>query len=472
MKTLFRRLRRHQTALSVALLRTLTYGGLMALFFWLMSINNWYLLNPSRTLAITLVTYIAASAAMVSIYGGYAVGRRKSKPLICSLTLAALIVDAITYLQLQIMNTNPDNNAHLMLFGRDFGWLLLCMLLQTLYIIAMVYLGNAVYFRQTPPQRCLFVMGDPEQVQPLARKVGRYALQWRVTDVAMWSAPDLQERILQCDVVFLDSSIPYEPRQKLLHTCYALHRNVMCKAQLQDILIGCARQVVVDDAPFLEMDYHKMTLEQRIVKRLMDIVISATALLVLSPLLGVIAWAIHHEDGGPVLFLQQRMTIAGRTFTIFKFRTMQACAQAESATVDDQRITRVGRVLRRLRLDELPQLWNILRGDMTLVGPRPEMLENIARYKQQIPDFSYREKMKAGLTGYAQIEGRYNTTPEDKLMLDMMYIENFSLWEDVKLIFRTLTVFFKGDSTAGFVPGASAPSKRERHHDEQQDKSA
>lgn len=468
MKTLFQRIRRHRTALSIALLRTLTYGGLMLLFFWLMSINNWYLLNPSRTLAITLVTYIAAAAAMVSIYGGYAVGKRKSKPIICAMTLGQLIVDAITYLQLQIMNTNPDNNAYLMLFGRDFCWLLLCMLLQTLFIIAMVYLGNAVYFRQTPPQRCLLVMGDPEHLEALARKVGRYALQWQITDVAMWSALDIRERILKAEVVFLDSSIPDEARQSLLRICFELHRDVMCRSQLPDIMVSCARQVIVDDAAFLEMEYHKMNLEQRIIKRLMDVTLSAAALLVLSPLLGLIALAIHREDGGPVLFRQQRMTLGGRIFTICKFRTMKVSAEAEeSAHVDDQRITRVGRFLRRLRLDELPQLWNILRGDMTLVGPRPEMLENVQRYKLELPAFVYREKMKAGLTGYAQIEGRYNTTPEDKLMLDLMYIEHFSLWEDVKLLFRTLTVFFKSDSTAGFasIPPVRKRARRSSHRD-------
>ena len=156
-----------------------------------------------------------------------------------------------------------------------------------------------------------------------------------------------------------------------------------------------------------------------------------------------------------MIFRQKRMTVGGRVFTISKFRTMQPSAAKEEHPVpvgeSDERITRVGRVLRRFRLDELPQFWNILRGDMTLVGPRPEMLENIERYKRELPAFAYREKMKAGLTGYAQIEGRYNTTPEDKLMLDLMYIENFSMWEDVKLIFRTLTVFFKPDSTKGFA---------------------
>ena len=211
----------------------------------------------------------------------------------------------------------------------------------------------------------------------------------------------------------------------------------------------------MDDAPFLAMEYRKMTILQRLIKRVMDILVSALVLLLFSPLLGLIALCIHLEDGGKVIFRQKRMTVNGRIFNICKFRTMSEAASAKthqvSATTDDARITRVGRVLRRTRLDELPQMWNIFRGDMTLVGPRPEMLENVEKYKRELPAFAYREKMKAGLTGYAQIEGRYNTTAEDKLMMDLMYIESFSIWLDIKLLFRTFTVFFKSDSTEGFA---------------------
>ena len=148
------------------------------------------------------------------------------------------------------------------------------------------------------------------------------------------------------------------------------------------------------------------------------------------------------------------MTIRGRIFTICKFRTMKRDASLHdtqvSSEVNDPRITRTGRVLRRFRLDEIPQFINVLRGEMSLVGPRPEMLANVERYKIEFPAFAYREKMKAGITGYAQIEGRYNTTAEDKLMLDLMYIEEYSFWLDIKLLFQTFMVLFKKDSTEGF----------------------
>lgn len=465
MNRLLRSMKRHQTEITISVCRLLLYVGLMVLFFGLMAIRNIGLRQPSRTMATTLLTYWAMTFAMATIYGGYDVGRRKSKPIISGLSLAAIITDAVTYLQLQIMNVNENNNEHIVLFGPDFWLLLLCILLQVLFIVYMAYRGNGAYFKLNPPQECLLVLGHKARRKDLKRKIGRYKLQWKVVDVAMWNTPDLRQRIDAVQVVFLDSEIPGEAKHDLLKVCYDLRKDALCKAQLQDIMLSSARQLVVDDAPFLEMAYSKITLGQRMAKRLMDIGFSALVLLLFSPVMGIIALCIRMEDGLPVIFRQERMTVAGKTFVIYKFRTMKVDAVHDnpevSVTRDDPRITKVGRVLRRWRLDELPQFWNILKGDMTLVGPRPEMLENVERYKLELPAFVYREKMKAGLTGYAQIEGRYNTTPEDKLMLDLMYIESFSLWEDIKLLFRTFTVFFKADSTQGFS-GSAVPKDKGR----------
>ena len=192
----------------------------------------------------------------------------------------------------------------------------------------------------------------------------------------------------------------------------------------------------------------------------------------MSPFFAVISILIKAEDHGPVIFSQPRVTADGRTFIIRKFRTMiPQSSQTDiqvSVAVDDPRITRIGSFLRRYRLDELPQFFNILIGDMSLVGPRPEMMANVARYKTKLPAFVYREKMKAGLTGYAQIEGRYNTSAEDKLMLDMMYIESFSVWLDIKLLLRTFTVLLKKESTQGFTqaPDMNILQKEEIMKDE------
>ena len=241
----------------------------------------------------------------------------------------------------------------------------------------------------------------------------------------------------------------------------------MCKAELQETIISNSRPAIVDDAPFLEIEYYKMSFFQRVAKRGADILVSLFCLVLLSPLMAVIALAILLEDGRPVIFTQERMTIRGRIFTICKFRTMKRDASLHdtqvSSEVNDPRITRTGRVLRRFRLDEIPQFINVLRGEMSLVGPRPEMLANVERYKIEFPAFAYREKMKAGITGYAQIEGRYNTTAEDKLMLDLMYIESFSIWLDVKLLLRTVTVLFRPDSTQGFTQAPAEIYSKYQH---------
>ena len=187
-------------------------------------------------------------------------------------------------------------------------------------------------------------------------------------------------------------------------------------------------------------------------KRGMDILLSAAALVFLAPVFLFTALAIKLEDGGKVFYKQKRLTKYGRVFEVYKFRTMkEENSIHKSVTADDDRITKVGKLLRKYRIDELPQMLNILKGDMTVVGPRPEMLENVEKYTGELPEFSYRLRMKAGLTGLAQISGKYNTSPKDKLVMDLMYIENYSIWQDLKLIFQTITVFFKAsESTEAF----------------------
>ncbi len=428
-------------------------------FFWFMSIHSIFLRVINRTLATTMLTYCAMTFAMHAVYGGFDVGRKKSKPVISAMIAGVTFTDLVTYLQLQIMNVNENNNEHLVLFGPDFPMLILCIAVQAVIIIVFVRFGNELYFYFHPPRSCLLILGSPDQEDEIRRKIGRYRLQWRVDDVVMYNVPDLESRIDRADVVFL-AQVPEDAKFPLLKICYDDRKDVMCKAQLQDIMLCNARPAIVDDAAFLSMEYNKATFFQRLVKRVGDIVLSLLALVFFSPFIAVISLLIKLEDGGPVIFRQSRLTADGRTFTIRKFRTMVPHSEDEhfqtSITVDDPRITKVGAYLRKYRLDEIPQFFNILIGDMSLVGPRPEMMANVTRYKMELPAFVYREKMKAGLTGYAQIEGRYNTTAEDKLMLDMMYIESFSIWLDVKLLLRTFTVLTKKESTQGFT---QAPDK-------------
>ena len=172
--------------------------------------------------------------------------------------------------------------------------------------------------------------------------------------------------------------------------------------------------------------------------------------IVSSPIWIVSAIAIKVYDGGSILFKQKRATINGNVFEVYKFRTMKEHVENRSVTEDDDRITPPGRILRKIRMDELPHLLKILKGDMSFVGPRPELLENVEAYTEALPEFRYRLRVKAGLTGYAQIAGKYNTTPNHKLMMDMMYIENYSVFKDIQLLFQTAIVLLKSDSTEAF----------------------
>ena len=438
------RVRNHRGDLIVGLLKVLTYLGLSAAFFLLMSINNWQLRNPSRTLATTLITWVAMSGAMTSVYGGYEIGRKKSKPIITNMTLGVLITDAVTYLQLQIMNVNVNNRAHLDFFGVDFPYLVLTMMIQALFLIGIVRLGNHSFFSIYPPKRCLLILGRPEEKEQITDKLNHYRLQWQVRKAVAWDVPNLRDEIEASEVVFI-TDVPQHEAMQILQICYDLHRDVLCKAKLQDVMLSSAQQVVIDDAPFLEMDYHKMTLWQRVVKRSTDIVLSAMILFLLSPLMAVIAFLIHHEDGGKVIFRQSRMTIGGRNFTIYKFRTMKE--QIEnlpqcSATEDDPRITRVGRFIRKTSLDELPQFWNILKGDMSLVGTRPPTVDEYEQYQVQ---HKCRLSMTPGLTGMWQISGRSDIKDFDEVVrLDMAYIDNWTIWKDIRILLKTVVVVFTG----------------------------
>jgi lipopolysaccharide/colanic/teichoic acid biosynthesis glycosyltransferase len=214
-----------------------------------------------------------------------------------------------------------------------------------------------------------------------------------------------------------------------------------------------ADRIHIFDTPFMLTKGYALTFDQRFWKRFLDLVITVPLFVLASPFMLLTAAAIKIYDRGPVLYHQKRCTKDEREFEIFKFRSMVVDAEQDGEAVlareNDERITPVGRFIRRTRLDELPQLYHVLTGEMSLVGPRPERPEIIAQYKEEMPEFAFRTRVKAGVTGFAQIYGKYNTIPYDKLKLDLFYIENYSLWMDVKLILMTIKTLFKKEASEG-----------------------
>lgn len=266
------------------------------------------------------------------------------------------------------------------------------------------------------------------------------------------------------DAVIL-TDVPAQVRNDILKYCYRYRVRTYVAPKLTDIMLRGAKSNTLFDTPLLLVKGTGLTPAQRVAKRGMDIVLSALALLITSPILLLVALTIKLEDGGPVFYRQKRLTRNGREFEILKFRSMVVDAEkyagAVLATDADPRITRVGRIIRPCRIDELPQFLNILKGDMSIVGPRPERKVIADGYTQEIPEFSYRLKVRGGLTGYAQIYGKYNTSAYDKLRLDLMYIENYSLLLDVKLIILTMRIVFSKDSTEGVDKAAQQQQQAE-----------
>lgn len=430
------------------LFEVLIYLGNFAVFFVLLGIDNKQLLCLSRTSVVITFTWIIVSALLTVIYGKYDVGVRKSRPIIISLSLTAVIRDIIAYLLLNIMNRNEDNNQT---FKIEFaGYFLVILLIHILVITVMTYAGNGFYFWAREPESVLLITSSDAPVKKLKNVIGKFHKRYRIDKIIDYGDAGLREQIRKADSVFL-YDIPASERTEIINYCYKHLINIYFNPEIADIVEQNCRQAMFDDVTFLAAEFKGMTFEQRILKRSMDIVISILALVLASPIFLVSAVCIKRYDRGSVFFRQKRATIHGRVFEIYKFRTMKENVANRSATKGDDRITPVGKILRKYRIDELPQFINILKGEMSVVGPRPEMLENVDEYTREMPEFKYRLRMKAGLTGYAQIMGKYNTSSKDKLMLDLMYIENFSLLKDIQLMFQTVTVLFQAeDSTEAF----------------------
>ncbi|MBE5795482.1 MAG: sugar transferase [Clostridiales bacterium] len=437
-------------------LQAVLYVLMFICFFSFQAISNPQLLNLSRTAVTTTMAFILSTMVLSVVYGGFDIGIRKKRSVLSSMCLTFFITDIITYLFLQIMNVNPQNpeaNKRLTLLGEDLLLLIIAIIVQMALIYLIVSIGHKLYYRLNPPKRSLIITSSQELANQVASKLEIHKKRYRLCECVHYECPDVEASILAHEVVFL-AGIPDTEEGQLESFCYQNNKSIYLMAELEDVIISTAHSIVLDDMPFLNIHRVEPTPFQLLFKRIMDITISLFGLIVFSPLMLIAAIAIKLGDNGPVFFRQQRATINGNIFSIVKFRTMSVAASSvaeqHSATKDDDRVTRVGRFLRASRIDELPQLWNVLKGDMSIVGPRPEMLENVNKYTAEVPEFRYRQQMKAGMTGLAQIEGKYNTSPKDKAMLDLIYIEQFSLAQDLKLMLRTLTIFFRRDSTEGF----------------------
>ena len=370
-------------------------------------------------------------------------GQLRIPDLIIGQFIALAAVNFITYLQLCLI-------AEQMLPVTSMAVLLAA---EILAAVVLVLLYQKIYLWIYAPHDMLLVYGS-EQGIVLKLKMDSRQDKYHVTELisADRSFEEICSHFAGHDSVIL-SEVPVELRDRILTHCYRSRIRVYVAPELTDIMLRGAQNNKLFDVPLFVVKGSGLTPGQRIAKRAMDLLICSVAMIPAAPLMLLVALAIKLEDGGPVFYKQARLTRNGREFDILKFRSMIVDAEkhqgAVLATDRDPRITRVGRFIRATRLDELPQLLNILKGDMSIVGPRPERKVLADEISKTVPEFDFRLKVRGGLTGYAQIFGKYNTSSYDKLRLDLMYIENYSLLLDLRLMILTVRIMFSKDSTEG-----------------------
>ncbi|MBE5932918.1 MAG: exopolysaccharide biosynthesis polyprenyl glycosylphosphotransferase [Lachnospiraceae bacterium] len=431
----------------VFLLKLAMHVLLFWTFYGLYAVKNWQLLNISRTSGVVIATYLIMSYMFSNIYGRYDVGKRKSKPIMHSLILTIAFTDVLSMLMLSVMNTNERNNKTFEL--EQPALLFLIFFIQFIIIFIFTYGGNKLYFTLFDPEDCVIITSSQRSLNEVIKGIRKYKLQYKVTKIADYRDVNLKDYINERDTVFI-YDVPVRERTAIVEYCYQNMKNVFFNPDMHDVIETNSKHVILDDVSMLGNISKGLTLEQKIIKRISDVIISVIALVLTSPLLLISAIAIKAEDGGSIIFKQNRATRGGKIFSVYKLRTMKEDVENYSVIENDERVTKVGKILRKYRVDEIPQFINVLKGDMSVVGPRPEMLANIFNYTSVLPEFEYRLRVKAGITGYAQIAGKYNTSPKDKLILDLMYIEEYSLWLDIKLLFQTALVILKKDSTEAF----------------------
>lgn len=367
-------------------------------------------------------------------YGGFKLGYLKKTDMLYSQLISIACVDFVSYFLISLIGRHfLDASPMLMLTMADFGFISLWTLLT-----------NKIYFLIYPPRKLIILYGS-HQAASLVLKMSQRVDKYMICESISISEDEdkIRELILKYEGVII-CDIPAEQRNNYVKFCYENSIRSYIAPKISDIIIRGADDIRLFDTPLLLSRNYGLDFEQRLLKRAFDVFFSLIVLILLSPVMLISAIAVKAYDGGPVFYKQKRLTIDGKVFEIYKFRSMITDAEKKGgfqlAADDDPRITPVGKILRKIRMDELPQLLNILKGEMSVVGPRPERPEFTELYKKEMPEFEFRLKVKAGLTGYAQVTGVYDTSPYDKLKMDMMYIENYSFRLDLQIILMTIKI--------------------------------
>ena len=384
--------------------------------------------------------YILFVFFFTKIFGGYRIGYMRISDIILSQILAVILAMIVAYFEICLVANDylPPQP------------LLLMTVTEIIFIVPWVVLVRKAYTRLYPPRQMLVIYGNyspDDLIAKINTRKDKYnicaAESYRIGYEKLYPMIQKYNAVVLCD-------LPSEVRNQIMKYCYQESIRTYVTPKISDILFRGADDIHLFDSPLLLLRNEGLTIDQRFFKRIEDIVFSLIGIIISSPLMLIIAVCIKLYDGGPVFFKQPRYTRDNEVFMVLKFRSMSVHdADSKITKKGDTRVTPVGKVIRAAHVDELPQLFNILKGEMSLVGPRPEWKTVVDKYVEVVPEFALRTKVKAGLTGYAQVYGKYSTTPYDKVRLDIKYIENYSLWLDLKLILLTVKILFKKDKTEG-----------------------
>lgn len=384
--------------------------------------------------------YVLLAFFFTKSLGGFNIGYMEASDIITSNVLAVIMSNVIEYFIVVLAVRN-----YVLVYP-----IVVMTVTEIAFAILWAQLVRNLYQRLYPPRKMLVIYGNyppDDLIEKINSRKDKYnicaSVSYTVGYVKLYTMAKQYEAVVLSD-------LPSDARNQITKYCYQESIRTYVTPKISDILLSAADDIHLFDSPLLLLRNEGLSIDQRFFKRIEDIVFSLVGIILTSPLMLIIALCIKLYDGGPVFFKQPRYTRDNKVFMVLKFRSMSVHEVDSKITKKgDARVTPVGRVIRAAHIDELPQLFNILKGDMALVGPRPEWKTVVDQYIEVVPEFALRTKVKAGLTGYAQVYGKYSTTPYDKVRLDIKYIENYSLWLDLKLILLTVKILFKRDKTEG-----------------------
>ena len=333
---------------------------------------------------------------------------------------------------------------------------LLCFLAQMAFATAWSFMVNACYFKLFEAARTAVIYDGQANHENMERLVSRYNLRQKFRIVKIMKASQCAGNPALLDdisVVFF-SNVHSCDRNPLLKICVDKGIRVFAVPGTGDSIMSSARKMNMFHLPMLMVERYRPPVYFVVAKRILDILLSVIGLTLFAPFMAVLAIIIKSTDRGSVFYRQTRLTKDAREFELIKFRSMREDAEKDGNAVlskgdRDERVTPVGRFMRRIRADELPQLFNVLKGEMSFIGPRPERPDLARKYEAEMPEFSLRLQAKAGITGLAQVYGKYNSTPYEKLQFDLMYIANPTLLQEISIFFATFKILFIAESTEG-----------------------